>query len=860
MTTITLGRRPTLGEVIEYYTQESFLRFLLATIRQRRVVLVVSKRKHWEPNWEKDEVVGATTQELRRGMAEKLRQYLPGIAPDDRPDFYPAFHQQVETRRAGEASMTDCVFEADLPTWRDAFQDVSPIVTLLDRHAIPYQHKFSGHRSLHIVLPGALLPNQYRRGKHTARLARSLIHWSGSQAHYLARITRMPYSLNEDSGLVCLPIAHGELARFRPWQANLHLVEVPKGPWQIEITERDRDRFAAIVETLDDEDGGRPAPVKRFTVVRDPEAILAPYTGRLRAVRGEGIRDHVWQRLGGTASMDENELLRLLHVPDDDVRWLAAEAYLLHGRDLSKAGIQALMAEEDEYATVAATDVLLRFESAILPTITQQVRALAGHSTRGLRTTYLLAQSPTLRQGVFDRLLAMGEGENLQDVRLILACLTGAVIGDWERAEEITEPVKQILADDAVTQEVQASLRTRLRALAMMRTLEDWDKDKARQKAHRLGALGPGITDLLLIAAGSPNRLMRRGIVAALAELSDPRSIDLLISALDDEYTKVRREAISALVRIGAPAVDALLEATGSDQDRIRRYSVLCLGHISKGDAGAAARAKPAIVEALHDSEPMVRRQAIRALEELATEADIGILLRFLREAEPDNALEATSVLEALGEPGVRLIEAMALKEHNPAAAYYIAQQGDQRGRKILVSQLDDDELRDDAVEFLRELRDARAVPYLAARLREETDWHGMFTARELGVIAREIAGEPGSKVALASLIEALERDNHLIRRGALRGLAEARTPKAIPALIRALEDEDGKARGLATGALLDLGEAARAPLEAALAGTMDDGHPNDGRRMGLFRNVLTQLEAAQDVAQNATQDAAQDA
>ena len=65
--TITLGRRPTLGEVLDYYTQESFLRFLLATTRYRRVVLVISERKHWEPRWPRDEVRVETLTELRNG-------------------------------------------------------------------------------------------------------------------------------------------------------------------------------------------------------------------------------------------------------------------------------------------------------------------------------------------------------------------------------------------------------------------------------------------------------------------------------------------------------------------------------------------------------------------------------------------------------------------------------------------------------------------------------------------------------------------------------------------------------------------------------------------------------------------------
>ncbi len=232
MNTITLGRRPTLGEVIEYYTQDSFLRYLLDTVRRRRVVLIISERKHWEPNWEKDEVVGDDVAALRQFIERKIEAHLPEVGADKRPEFYPAFHQSVRKGPGGEGPHArdqhmDCVFEADLPTWRDSFQDVSAVISLFERYGVPYQHKFSGHRSLHIVIPGEIVPSGYR-GKSTRKLAGALLGWSNSQAHHLPRITRMPYSLNEDSGLACLPIERGELSAFRPWQANLHLVDVPE--------------------------------------------------------------------------------------------------------------------------------------------------------------------------------------------------------------------------------------------------------------------------------------------------------------------------------------------------------------------------------------------------------------------------------------------------------------------------------------------------------------------------------------------------------------------------------------------------------------------------------------------------------
>ena len=155
--TTTLGRYPTLGEVIDYYTQESFLRLLLDVTRRRRVVMVISQQKHWEPNWARDEVVATTVNELHRSILGQIQEALPDVALDERPDYYPSFHQSVlkgseygsadtiTDAGADRAIHKDCVFEADLPTWRDAFQDVSTIVARFEHHGVPYLHKFSGH-------------------------------------------------------------------------------------------------------------------------------------------------------------------------------------------------------------------------------------------------------------------------------------------------------------------------------------------------------------------------------------------------------------------------------------------------------------------------------------------------------------------------------------------------------------------------------------------------------------------------------------------------------------------------------------------------------------------------------------------
>ncbi len=135
-------------------------------------------------------------------------------------------------------------------------------------------------------------------------------------------------------------------------------------------------------------------------------------------------------------------------------------------------------------------------------------------------------------------------------------------------------------------------------------------------------------------------------------------------------------------------------------------------------------------------------------------------------------------------------------------------------------------------MEFLRELRDPRCVPYLVEQVRDATDWRGTWLAQELGAI--------GGEVAVRALIETLSRDAAMMRRGAVRGLAVARDPVAIPALIDALADPDRKVRKLAAETLEHFGATAVQPLHEALAAV----DPHDGRRRSAMLQMLDRLES----------------
>jgi hypothetical protein len=106
MSNVTLGRWPKLGEVIDYYARDTFIRFLIDVCRTRRVVMVISRQQHWEPNWAEDEIPVGDVEQVRRYVIDKIVDALAGIGLDERPPFYPSFHQSVWKRPAESGAAT----------------------------------------------------------------------------------------------------------------------------------------------------------------------------------------------------------------------------------------------------------------------------------------------------------------------------------------------------------------------------------------------------------------------------------------------------------------------------------------------------------------------------------------------------------------------------------------------------------------------------------------------------------------------------------------------------------------------------------------------------------------------------------
>jgi len=107
---------------------------------------------------------------------------------------------------------------------KQAFEDMKALLDTIERHGLFYQLAFSGNRSLHVIVPAEAWPENYG-GKKARGLCAYLLDQCGPKTHLLPVLRRMPYSLNEDTGGICLPILPSMLPIFMACEASVRCMD-----------------------------------------------------------------------------------------------------------------------------------------------------------------------------------------------------------------------------------------------------------------------------------------------------------------------------------------------------------------------------------------------------------------------------------------------------------------------------------------------------------------------------------------------------------------------------------------------------------------------------------------------------------
>ncbi len=123
--------------------------------------------------------------------------------------------------------------------------------------------------------------------------------------------------------------------------------------------------------------------------------------------------------------------------------------------------------------------------------------------------------------------------------------------------------------------------------------------------------MGAAAVEPLIEALQDKEGTVRKFAAILLGRLCDPRAIEPLGMALYDMHHEVGEESASALARFGAPAMGVLTEALSHPEMWIRIHAVEALARIKN------PRVAPILLGMLNDPEREVKKQVIRSLGEL---------------------------------------------------------------------------------------------------------------------------------------------------------------------------------------------------------------------------------------------------
>ena len=114
--------------------------------------------------------------------------------------------------------------------------------------------------------------------------------------------------------------------------------------------------------------------------------------------------------------------------------------------------------------------------------------------------------------------------------------------------------------------------------------------------------------DPLIGALSNRKKQIRLHAATLLGAINNPKAIPALIETLKDNNKLVRREASTALSRMGEPAVEPLIETLDDEDWKVRGAAAWALGNLDD------ERAIPALEKLLDDESGYVRQGAQSAI------------------------------------------------------------------------------------------------------------------------------------------------------------------------------------------------------------------------------------------------------
>lgn len=247
------------------------------------------------------------------GLAQQGLNGMEG----DIPRKYPAFHGTLARSISTTGFMkkaqrgADLVIDIDVKSnFREAFKEGAKVLKFLDFYNAPYRIKFSGGSGPHIIIPFEAFPESLNGGRFD-KAHKTLFHFisSRSRANHIdgsftsfGHFYRMPYSLNENTGLASLPLKREQYDDFTLSMAEASKVQVDEEWFQ----KPDANGQEAIAMMLQDASGRSRRSAPRERVRREK-----------RTERRDADTDAV-----DTENLDEQDLRKLQEEHSERLRKL----------------------------------------------------------------------------------------------------------------------------------------------------------------------------------------------------------------------------------------------------------------------------------------------------------------------------------------------------------------------------------------------------------------------------------------------------------------------------------------------------------------------------------------------------------
>ncbi|HWR97552.1 MAG TPA: HEAT repeat domain-containing protein, partial [Candidatus Methanoperedens sp.] len=340
---------------------------------------------------------------------------------------------------------------------------------------------------------------------------------------------------------------------------------------------------------------------------------------------------------------DVDALMRRLPGEGSFGRYRIIERISEIGTDEAVRALVALFTD-DELRWMAVRQ-LAQLRGIAVPVLLEALRAPGADTVRFAAYTLGEIRTPAAVPALVP-LLAHADAGVRQNVAFALGMIrdraaTEALIGTLKDAD----PVVRGYAATALGEI--GDVRAKKALLAALRT-EDASVMNMATSLYSLG--GDEVVEILVGKLRDSNPNNRLYALYALGKIPDPRGVRPLIEALGDE--DIGWLAAKALVNIGAPALQPLLEALFAENRSVRLYATYALGEIR------SPKAARGVLRMLQDPEAEVVDAAAEALAAIGDATVVPAVAQLLSSQRPRVRLRALDVLGRLGDES--LVESVA--------------------------------------------------------------------------------------------------------------------------------------------------------------------------------------------------------